>query len=97
MSLSDVRSQLSPLLRELRPTGKPVGVMVHGKVRGYLLSSEQLERLLGQAQQQVRAQRRKPSVRGSMRLLRPLEEAQAELRRELDVAVERSAAELLRG
>jgi hypothetical protein len=97
MPLSDVRSQLSPLLRELRPTSKPVGVMVHGKVKGYLISPGQLERMLGHARQEARAERRKPSIRGSMKLLRPLEEAGAELQRELDEAVERSAAELLRG
>jgi PHD/YefM family antitoxin component YafN of YafNO toxin-antitoxin module len=97
MPLSAVRSQLSPLLRELGPTSKPVGVTVHGKVRGYLISPEQLEQLLGSARQQALAQRRKPSARGSMRLLRPLDEAQAELQRELDEAVGRSAAELLGG
>jgi hypothetical protein len=97
LPLSDVRSRLSPLLRELRPTSKPVGVTVHGKVKGYLVSPEQLQRMLGHARQEARAERRKPSMRGSMKLLRPLDEAEAEARRELDEALQRSAVELLRG
>ena len=36
-------------------------------------------------------------MRGSMKLLRPLDEAEAEARRELDEALQRSAVELLRG
>lgn len=97
LPLSDVRSRLSPLLRELRPTSKPVGVTVHGKVKGYLVSPEQLARMLGSARQEARSERHRPSMRGSMKLLRPLDEAEAEAQRELDEALERSTVELLRG
>jgi hypothetical protein len=75
----------------------PLGITVHGKVTAYLLTGEQLERMLSRARQAGRTEARRATIRGSIKLLRPLEEGSAEARRTLLESAARTAEALTRG
>ncbi len=97
LPLSAVRARLSPLIKQRRPLGRPLGITVHGKVEAYLLTREQLEQLLSRARQEGRAEATRTPIRGSIKLRRNLEEGSAEARRTLLESAARTGKELTRG
>jgi PHD/YefM family antitoxin component YafN of YafNO toxin-antitoxin module len=83
LPLSAVRARLSPLIKQGRPLGRPLGITGHSKVAAYLLTCEQLEQLLSRARQEGRTQATQKSLRGSIKLRRNPEEGSAKANRML--------------
>lgn len=92
MPLSEVRSKLSPLVAH---AGPPMGITVHGRVAAYLVSAEHLEALQRKA---ARAGRKAAheALRGSVGHVGDLRKGRADINREIDESLARTAAELLK-
>jgi hypothetical protein len=80
LPLTQVRSSLSPLVRELSAENGSVGIAVHGEVCAYLVGAEAFRELRLRAG----AVEQKPSkLRGSVEILGDLEEGSREAADEL--------------
>ncbi|HVE82859.1 MAG TPA: hypothetical protein VND93_08415 [Myxococcales bacterium] len=84
LPLSEVRSQLSPIVRTLAKRRGALGIAVRGKVRAYLVAAEQYD------QEQRRARVQAFPLRGSLKkLFSPPED--------VDRAIRRNREEMLAG
>jgi antitoxin (DNA-binding transcriptional repressor) of toxin-antitoxin stability system len=85
--LSEVRRDLSALLRQLTASAGTVGITVHGKVVGYLVAAERIASYEAGAP----TPRWPVPLKGSARLSGDLAEASASLRAEVEAAIDRTA------
>ncbi|MCI0573896.1 MAG: type II toxin-antitoxin system Phd/YefM family antitoxin [Myxococcaceae bacterium] len=97
LPLSEARSRLSPLIKAMRPTAAPLAISVHGSVKAYLVTPEQLDHLLARVRRDLREDKARPTIRGSIQLLRSLEEGSAEASRTLSESAMPPDDELARG
>lgn len=91
MPLTDVRSSLSPLIKQVQRTKLPVGITVHGQVEAYLVARETMSEL-----EDGRPTGSRRSPRGSLELVEDLEAGREKIRAALRAHAAKLARELKR-
>lgn len=76
LSLTQARAQLSPLVRRLtrHATENTVPISVRGEIKAYVVGAKHLEELEARALLSSSARRRPPTVRGTLEIVRKVED-----------------------